>query len=157
MPETTAETTIRPTMKFIQIGFILALLVVIAAVVVHFQFLNQPEGRTPWLPLVAVLLLLFPLWNLVRRRFVTLTIKADKLYYEIGAISKSTRIIQIHKIQDVRVQQTLIQRMFGIGDLSIETAGETSRLTVSNLDNPKSLAEKILELAGTEHGRPHSI
>ena len=151
------ETTIRPTMKFIQIGFVLTLVVVIAAVVVHYQFLNEPDGRIPWLPLLAVLLLLFPLWNMVRRRFVTMTIKADKLYYEVGAISKSTRIIQIHKIQDVRVQQTLFQRMFGIGDLSIETAGETSRLTVSNLDHPKSLAEKILELAGTENARPRSI
>lgn len=144
-------------MKFIQIGFGLTILLVIAAVVVHFQYLDQPDGRAPWLPAVACLLLLFPLSSLLRRHFHKVIIKGDKLYYEIGAISKHTRIIQMHKIQDVRVEQTLMQRVFGIGDVSIETAGETSRLTVANLDNPKALAEQILELAGSEHGRPQSV
>jgi hypothetical protein len=38
--------------------------------------------------------------------------------------------------------------MFGVGDLSIETAGENSRLVVENLDNPQQLAEQITDLSG---------
>jgi hypothetical protein len=37
--------------------------------------------------------------------------------------------------------------MFGVGDVSIETAGESSRLTLSNVDNPQALAEEILDRA----------
>ena len=53
--------------------------------------------------------------------------------------SKTTRNIQISKIQDVRVDQSVSQRIFNVGDLSIETAGESSRLTVHNVDNPQGL------------------
>ena len=35
-----------------------------------------------------------------------------------------------------------------VGDLSIETAGENSRLVVENLDSPQHLAEQITDLAG---------
>jgi hypothetical protein len=35
--------------------------------------------------------------------------------------------------------------MFGVGDISIETAGENSRLIVENLDRPRELAEQITD------------
>jgi hypothetical protein len=42
----------------------------------------------------------------------------------------------------------LSQRIFGVGDLAIETAGESSRLVVENLDNPRQLAEQLTDLSG---------
>jgi hypothetical protein len=36
------------------------------------------------------------------------------------------------------------QRVFNVGDLSIETAGESSRLTVHNVDDPQALADELL-------------
>jgi hypothetical protein len=39
------------------------------------------------------------------------------------------------------------QRMCNVGDLSIETAGEASRLTVHNVDDPQALADEILNRA----------
>ena|SRR5271165_2204801 len=149
------ETTIRPSMKFIQIGFAVTILLLVVAFVVHYQYLD-PKGQPLWLPAVVALVLLWPLTRAFRRMFTKITISGDKLYYETGALSKHTRIIQMPKIQDVRVVQSLGQRIFGVGDLSIETAGEASRLTVSNLDNPRALAETILELAN-RHGRAQIV
>jgi hypothetical protein len=34
-----------------------------------------------------------------------------------------------------------------VGDLSIETAGETSRLTISEIDQPQKIADHINELS----------
>jgi uncharacterized membrane protein YdbT with pleckstrin-like domain len=48
------------------------------------------------------------------------------------------------KVQDARVDQSVMQRMFGVGDLAIETAGEASRLTLRNVDQPQRVAEEIL-------------
>jgi uncharacterized membrane protein YdbT with pleckstrin-like domain len=105
---------------------------------------------------LASLLILWPLSKALRRQFTKMAIEGEKLYYETGGLTKQTRIIQIPKIQDVRVHQSLGQRMFGVGDLSIETAGEASRLTIGNIDQPRALAEQILELANREqHGTPH--
>lgn len=151
-----AETAIRPSLKFIQAGFAVTILLLIVAIVVHYEYL-EPQGQSPWLPAVIALLLLWPISRAIKRLFTKLTIRGDKLYSETGALSKQTRIIQIPKIQDVRVHQSLGQRMAGVGDLSIETAGEGSRLTVSNVDNPAALAEQILELVKHDLGNPHAL
>jgi uncharacterized membrane protein YdbT with pleckstrin-like domain len=76
-----------------------------------------------------------------------MTISGDKLRFELGMLSKTTRTIQISKIQDVTVIQSLAQRLIGVGTLSIETAGETSRLTISNIDAPRAVAEELLDAA----------
>jgi|SRR5579871_4388868 len=144
-----AEIVIRPSLKFIKAGLVAVVIVVIAAAVVHVEYL-QDQQQPPWLPAVAALLILWPLARLVRRLATKVRISGDKLYYESGLLSKSTRIIQLSKIQDVRANQTLWQRMLGVGDISIETAGESSRLVVQNLDGPQRLAEQLIEAA--EHG-----
>jgi hypothetical protein len=33
----------------------------------------------------------------------------------------------------------------GIGNISIETAGESSRLTLENIDEPRAVADRILD------------
>jgi uncharacterized membrane protein YdbT with pleckstrin-like domain len=78
------------------------------------------------------------------RQFTKATIAGDRLRYEVGAFSKSTRNISLPKVQDARVDQSVMQRMFGVGNLSIETAGETSRLTIRNVDRPQHVADEIL-------------
>jgi uncharacterized membrane protein YdbT with pleckstrin-like domain len=62
-------------------------------------------------------------------------------------LSKTVRTIQLTKVQDVRVDQSLWQRIFRLGDISIETAGETSRLTITNVDQPREVADEISEAA----------
>jgi len=144
-----ADIVIRPSMKFIRAGYVAALLVVAAAVFVHYKYIaDQYPQSKPWLPLASLLVLLWPIKRHIQRQAVKLTIVGEKLRYETGLTSKSTRLIQLPKVQDVRAIQSLPQRMFGVGDLSIETAGESSRLIVENIDNPQQLAEQITDLAG---------
>jgi len=144
-----ADIVIRPSMKFIKAGYVCALLVVAAAVFVHFEFIRpQYPDQFPFLPVASLLVLLWPIKRQLRRQTVTLTIAGDKLRYETGLMSKSMRIIQLPKVQDVRVLQSVWQRMFSVGDISIETAGESSRLVVQNLDRPRELAEEITDASG---------
>jgi uncharacterized membrane protein YdbT with pleckstrin-like domain len=138
------EIVIRPSFKFIKAGYVIVALCLVGAVVAHLQFF--PQG-IPWLPAIAALLFIFPIERHMRRQFTKTIIAGDKLRYSTGAVSKSTRTIQLSKIQDVRVDQSLWQRISGIGDVSIETAGETSRLTLENIDGPQAVADEIIEAA----------
>ena len=135
---------IRPSMKFIKAGYFATFVVILASVAVHFRYLAGKQA-IPWVPAAALLLLLWPIKRHFQRLTVKVTISGDKLHYETGLLSKATRIILLPKIQDVRVAQTLSQRLFGVGDISIETAGEYSRLVVENLDRPQQLAEQITD------------
>jgi uncharacterized membrane protein YdbT with pleckstrin-like domain len=141
------ETVIRPSMKFIKAGYVCVIILILVAVAVHYQFL-VPREQPPWLPGIAALFILWPIKRHIQRMAVKVTLSGDKLHYETGLISKSTRIIVLSKIQDVRVAQTVGQRMFNVGDISIETAGEYSRLVVPNLDNPRQLAEQLTDASG---------
>jgi uncharacterized membrane protein YdbT with pleckstrin-like domain len=142
-----ADIVVRPSMKFIKAGYVCALLVVCAALIVHYKYLvvQYPDQRYPYLPIVSLLVLLWPIKRHLQRQTVTLTLAGDKLRYETGLASKSMRLIQLPKVQDVRVLQSFWQRVFGVGDISIETAGENSRLIVENLDRPRQLAEQITD------------
>ena len=139
------DTVIRPTMKFIKLGYAVVLLAIVAGVI-GFSMISQDsewKGR-PWIMAVPALLLIWPIRRHIARQFTKATIAGDRLRYEVGAMRKSTRNISLPKVQDARVDQSVTQRMFGIGDLSIETAGESSRLTIRNVDQPQQVADEIL-------------
>jgi len=51
----------------------------------------------------------------------------------------------------------VLQRMFGIGNLSIETAGEASRLTIRNVDRPQEVADEILAASHNTGGKGQTV
>jgi len=144
------DRVIRPSMKQVKAWYVFAVLLIVAAVVVQAKYLT-PKDQLPWLPAVTLLVLLIPIRRHIRRQTIKVTITGDKLRYESGLLSKTTRNIQLSKVQDVRVEQSLGQRMMGVGDLSIETSGESSRLEVDNIDQPQAIADEIIA-ASQEHG-----
>ena len=143
------ELIVRPTAKFIKAGAILAAIVFLALEIAYVAKWSDIQSLT-WVPIAAPLVLLWPAARWLRRRFTKLVFTADhRLRYEVGITSKSTRNIQLSKVQDVRVDQRLVQRLWQVGDLSIETAGEASRLTIHNVDDPQALADDIMNRAQT--------
>ena len=144
------ERVSRPTLKLIRAGYWLAFLILFAAVFVYNQYL---EDQPAWPLALVAMLLIWPLKRHVRRNFTRMTITGDKLRCESGILSKSMRTIQISKVQDVRVDQSLGQRILRIGDLSVETAGETSRLTIHNIDRPQEIADEVIEAAAKHGGK----
>jgi uncharacterized membrane protein YdbT with pleckstrin-like domain len=99
----------------------------------------------------------FQIWLATRhitRRMTSLTIEGDRLRFETGLLSKSSRVMELSKIQDVRVDQRLAQRMLNVGDISLETAGETSRLTMPSVDAPREAANHILSLSRAQRMMP---
>lgn len=135
------DITIQPTTKFIKAGAIFAVLIILALEIAYIAVWNGPAG---WWMALPVLVLAWPAMRALRRRLTKTTITGDRLRYETGVAAKSTRNIQLSKVQDVRVDQRLLQRIFNVGDLSIETAGEASRLTIHNVDDPQALADELM-------------
>ena len=148
-----SEMIIRPTMKFIYAGYAVVLLIVAAAIAAAFRVpwpLWIPSPLQPWIPWLPALLLLWPLKFHILNRLTKMTILDDRLQYETGFFSKTTRTILISRVQDLTVHQRFGQRIFGVGDLSIETAGETSRLTIPGIDRPQEIADHVNKLSQTK-------
>ena len=141
------DITIQPTAKFIKAGIVSTILAIVALEIVYLTVFNGPTG---WWMALPVLVLAWPGSRWLRRRLTRTTITGDRLRYETGLATKTTRNIQLSKVQDVRVEQRLLQRIFDVGDLSIETAGEASRLTIHNVDQPQALADDLMNRV--QHG-----
>jgi len=140
-----SDTIIRPSIKLIKLTYWLAIL--LAALVLAYSYVDSAPRGIVWLLLLPALVVVAAAAAHVSRRFTRLTVTGDRLRYESGILGKSTRTMELAKVQDVRVDQSLGQRMLKLGNLSIETAGETSRMTIGNIDRPNEVAERILEAA----------
>lgn len=140
------DLTVQPTKKWIRIQYWTVFLVLCVCVGLYVN--KFADKASPWVLVVPALLFLFPLRAQLRRHFTKGALAAGKLRYESGVFSKTTRTIPVSKIQDVRADQTLLQRLLGVGDVTVETAGEAGALAIRNIDDPQGVVEAILDAQG---------
>lgn len=100
-----------------------------------------------WLLIVPGLIAAWAIARSILLRFTKLVIIGGKLRYETGVFSRSVRTMEIFKVQDVVVNQSFFDRILNLGTISIETAGETSRLSMAGVEEPQRVAEYILNAA----------
>ena len=132
---------IHPSMKTVYPAYVSAVLVMAACWWAYFQY---ADDKPRWLLAIPLIALLPPLRMHLRRRMITLRLHDDHLTLETGFLSRTRRTVDMAKVQDVTVRQTLGQRMMGVGDLMLETAGESGRMALENLDHPREIADIII-------------
>lgn len=133
--------TIRPSMKTVWAAYALAVAVIIAGAWLYFEY---ADDKPRWLLAILLIAFLPPLKMHLKRRIVSLRFQDDHLIFETGFLSRTRRTVDTAKIQDVTVQQTFGQRLLGVGDLILESAGESGRMSIANLDRPREIADAII-------------
>jgi len=144
------DSLIRPSMKTVRAAYLLAFAVFGAGVWLYYRY---AEDQPAWLIAVPLLAFFAPLQMHLRRRFVSLRLHEGHLTIETGFLSRTRRTVDMAKIQDLTVGQTLGQRLLGVGDLRLESAGESGAMGIRNVDRPRELADSIL----AEANRLHSL
>ena len=133
--------TVRPTLLFIKLGYLLAALGAIALVFL-LAWLAVPAYIA--IPL-ALLLLLIPAYFHLRRNMLRYTLTDAKIEIDTGLIARTTRNIPLSKIQDVTVKATIPQRILGFGDLIVDNASDEAGSTViHNINKPRHYADLLL-------------
>jgi uncharacterized membrane protein YdbT with pleckstrin-like domain len=144
---------LRASTKFIKLGYVFCLMLALG-IAVYLKSTGPADVRMWWLLILPGFLMIIVLTRHIRRRLIKLDIVGDRVRYESGFFSKMTRTEEVIKLQDVQVHQTLGQRIIGVGDLSFETAGGSSRIVMRSIDRPQLAADHILELAKMQRQRP---
>jgi putative membrane protein len=140
-----AELEIRPTMKFIRLGYVAVLALLVAALI----WWGMAQDQTVLGGVGAAALLLFwPALRHVQQRRVRCRLDGVNLRYEEGLLSTTTRTIPVSNIQDVTVSRGLMQRLWGVGNLRIETSGDSPAVEIANVDDPQPIADRILAARG---------
>ena len=138
--------TVRPTSKFVIFTYVVTIALAALAIAVWYR----QQARSEYLYLIlglAALGIFVTVKRHIRLQFTSLTFDGQGLKYQDGFFSKSTRMLNLTKIQDVRVDQGIADRILGIGTITFETAGESGRLVMENIDHPQDVAHRILALA----------
>jgi len=134
--------TVRPTLIFIKLGYLLAAIAAIGLVVL--LALTQIVPAYISIPL-ALALFLIPGYYHLRRNMIRYTLTDSKIEIDTGLIARTTRNIPLSKIQDVTVSASIPQRILGFGDLIIDNASELGGTTVlHNISNPRHYADLLL-------------
>lgn len=122
--------------------------VVIAAGVIF--ALTKIDNATAKLVILGAGLLLFafyPLRWFIRWATSHFVVTNERLIHLRGLIAKGSMEIPLQRINDVRFDQNIIQRILGAGNLIVESAGERGREVFDNVRNPESIQKTIYEKA----------
>lgn len=140
--------TIRPTLLFIQMGYIGAVIAAFFLVALLYYIGKGIGVDIPWwLSILAgISLLLIPAYHHLKRNIVRYTLTDSKIEISEGLISTHTRNVPLRTIQDVSVSSTIFQRMLGFGNLIIENANESDgKIILKDINSPKKYADALLK------------
>jgi uncharacterized membrane protein YdbT with pleckstrin-like domain len=134
---------VRPSSRAIRPLYTLSFLLI----AIVYGWNNNREERMDWLIVFPLTLLACIAIADLLRRFEKLIIGGGKIRHESGILSRSSQIADLGRVQNVHVRQSVRQRLFGIGDLVVETAGEGPGIRMRGVDSPQQIANLILESA----------
>jgi len=82
----------------------------------------------------------------VMSRFVSLEVRDSDMLVKKGMLNVSTSIVPYRNITDARYSQALVERLFGLGTLEIDTAGSQDTIRIYSIRS--SDADEILQNLG---------
>lgn len=142
--------TLRPTMIFVLVRYVVAGLIVIAtAALTGVLSSMKPQwvsGQIAFLVILGVALIVFsnPIYKHILRKREVYTLTSHKLEMRYGIIAKIVRNIPLRNIQDVTVTASVWQRLLKLGDIEIDSASETGKIILEDIHNPDRYANMIL-------------
>jgi uncharacterized membrane protein YdbT with pleckstrin-like domain len=75
----------------------------------------------------------------VRWYFTLFVLTTDRLITRTGVFAKSSKEIPLERINDVTFNQSVLERLFGAGDLLVESAGERGQTRITNVRKPEQV------------------
>lgn len=147
--EPEAEETLfvlRPTLIFVTMWYIVAALLVLATAALVGLLSPKMAGSTAFIVILAVSLVAFaiPVSKHILRMREVYTLTNHKLEMRFGLIAKTIRNIPLRNVQDVTVTSKVWERLMGLGDIVIDSASESGKITLSDIRRPDHYADQIL-------------
>ncbi len=101
---------------------------------------------THWLFISITMGLYFIIVYLIRLN-TRYSLTDERLIIESGIFSKHIDEIELFRIKDTKLSQSLFQRFVGLGDISVISTDDTGDLTMSCLPNAKEKREQLRALS----------
>ena len=113
-----------------------------AWVVMPASDLQQP-ARLAVGVLGVVVLLATVVGRVLRWSTTHFVLTTERVIFRSGVVAKFGREIPLERINDVTFSQSLLERLFGVGDLLLESAGEHGQSSFSDIRDPEAVQLEI--------------
>ncbi len=92
----------------------------------------------------AVLVALVIVFGLIKRMSTTYLVSTQRLYIRRGLLAKRVQQTRIDRVQNVNTDQSLRERMLGVGTVDFDTAGsDDSEFKFVGIANPASVVQAV--------------
>jgi len=107
------------------------------------RILDAPELVTFALLAVLAAAVVFLLARYVRWTTTNFVVTNERLIHREGVVAKKGIEIPLDRVQTIRFNQSIFERMLGAGDLMIESAGETGQNTFTDIRKPNMVQQVV--------------
>ena len=137
---------LRPHWLTLVVPALVTIVVVVAVgaawVVMPAGDLQQP-GRLAVGVVGLVVLLVAVAGRVLRWSTTHFVLTTERLIFRSGVVAKFGREIPLERINDVTFSQSLLERLVGVGDLLLESAGEHGQSRFSDIRDPEAVQLEI--------------
>mgnify|MGYP001602305561 CR=1 FL=1 len=101
---------------------------------------------------VSALIFIIPVFvRIISRRY---RLTSQRIFIERGILSQTIDQTELIRVDDVRLEKTLIDRVFGLGTVSLLSTDVSDRLVViEGIDNADKVAEAVRTNMRTQRGK----
>ena len=133
-----------PSLRLIAPAVVVGLALALGGIVLT-VFLTDPTIR--WLPLVGVPIgLALIAWSYVSHVSTRYILTTEEIYQKDGLINRNVAQIRLDRVQNTTYHQSVIERLFSYGDITIYTAGsDTMDITLADVPNPQTVNRRLTE------------
>jgi uncharacterized membrane protein YdbT with pleckstrin-like domain len=96
-----------------------------------------------WYALVPILAFIYFIYKYYAWKFDLWVVTNYRVIDEFGVFSINSKESPIDKINNVSYQQSIFGRIFGFGDVQIQTAAEMGETSYKNIAHPQKLKEAL--------------
>ena len=136
---------LRPHPIAIAFNVAVGVLTIVAAILIllniHGSGLDWLRWLTAFLAIGVILFVSLP--GIIRWLTSHFVVTSERVISRSGWISKNQKDIPLDRIQNVAFKQTVFERMIGAGDLNLESAGEESDTTFTDVRHPEHVQKTI--------------
>jgi uncharacterized membrane protein YdbT with pleckstrin-like domain len=94
------------------------------------------------IPVFGAGLVLLGIWWIIARS-TRLTVDEVRATLTSGILSKQVTEVQLSSIRTVKIDKTLVDRIFDVGTVSVFTSGDAPELVVKGMPDPEALAKAL--------------
>jgi uncharacterized membrane protein YdbT with pleckstrin-like domain len=136
---------LRPHWIALVLPALTAILLLVAEVLLFASF--DPPSVVRWLAVAGgvILFLAFPVRALLAWITSHFVVTSDRVIHRSGWLAKRSMEMPLERINDVRFEQSVLERVVGAGDLIIESGGEYGQNQFSDIRHPEDVQKLIYE------------